>query len=90
MNERLNGILEAIRETFERTPPELAADILDRGICIAGGGALLRGIDELISKETEIPTFIAQDPLSCVALGAGKVLEEFDKLKQVLGASAKM
>lgn len=90
MNEPLNAILEAIRETFERTPPELAADILDRGICIAGGGALLRGIDELISKETEIPTFIAQDTLSCVALGAGKVLEEFDKLKQVLGASAKM
>lgn len=90
MNEPLNAILEAIRETFERTPPELAADILDRGICIAGGGALLRGIDELITKETEIPTFISQDPLSCVALGAGKVLEEFDKLKQVLGASAKM
>ncbi len=90
MNEPLNAILEAIRETFERTPPELAADILDRGICIAGGGALLRGIDELITKETEIPTFISQDPLSCVGLGAGRVLEEFDKLKQVLGASAKM
>lgn len=86
MSEPLNAILEAIRETFEKTPPELGADILERGIAIAGGGALLRGIDDLISRETELPTFIAEDPLSCVAIGTGRVLEEFDKLKIVLGA----
>ncbi len=86
MSEPLNAILEAIRETFEKTPPELGADILERGIAIAGGGALLRGIDDLISRETELPTFIAEDPLSCVAIGTGKVLEEFDRLKVVLGA----
>ncbi len=69
-------ILEAIRRTLERTPPELAADIFNRGIVLTGGGALLQGLDELISNETQVPVFIAEDPLSCVALGTGKLLTD--------------
>jgi rod shape-determining protein MreB len=69
-------ILEAVRRTLERCPPELAADIFNRGIVLTGGGALLQGLDELISNETEVPVFIADDPLSCVALGTGKLLTD--------------
>ena len=72
----LNIIVEAVRRTLERTPPELAADIFNRGIVLTGGGALLQGIDELISNETDVPVFIAEDPLSCVAIGTGKMLSE--------------
>lgn len=77
------SILEVIKEGLERTPPELAADIVDRGICLAGGGALLRGLDQLISKETHLPVYVADDPLTCVVLGTGKVLEELDLLKRI-------
>ncbi len=76
IGEPLNTIVEAVRRTLERTPPELAADIFNRGIVLTGGGALLQGLDELISNETEVPVFIADDPLSCVALGTGKMLSE--------------
>ncbi|HEY9754974.1 MAG TPA: rod shape-determining protein [Oculatellaceae cyanobacterium] len=69
-------ILDAVRRTLERTPPELAADIFNRGIMLTGGGALLHGLDELISNETQVPVFIAEDPLSCVALGTGKLLTD--------------
>ncbi|MFM6191679.1 MAG: rod shape-determining protein [Planktothrix sp.] len=75
MSEPLSIIIDAIKRTLERTPPELAADIIDRGIMLAGGGALLKGIDSLISHETGIITHIAADPLSCVVLGTGRVLE---------------
>lgn len=75
MAEPLAVIIEAIKRTLERTPPELAADIIDRGIMLAGGGALLRGIDTLISHETGIVTHVASDPLCCVVLGTGRVLE---------------
>ena len=74
--EPLSSIVEAIKRTLERTPPELAADIFNRGIVLAGGGALLQGLDELIANETEVPVFIADDPLSCVALGTGKMLTD--------------
>jgi rod shape-determining protein MreB len=74
--EPLSQIVEAVRRTLERTPPELAADIFNRGIVLSGGGALLQGLDELISNETEVPVFIADDPLSCVAIGTGKMLSE--------------
>jgi rod shape-determining protein MreB len=83
MSEPLSVIVEAVKRTLERTPPELAADIIDRGIMLAGGGALLRGIDTLISHETGIVTHIAADPLSCVVLGTGKVLENFKQLERV-------
>ena len=71
----LSEILETIRTTLERTPPELLADIVDNGIMLTGGGALLRGIDRLISEETKIPVHIAVDPLDCVAMGTGMCLE---------------
>lgn len=83
MAEPLSIIVEAVKRTLERTPPELAADIIDRGIMLAGGGALLRGIDTLISHETGIVTHIAADPLSCVVLGTGRVLENFKQLERV-------
>ncbi|MGK7907159.1 MAG: rod shape-determining protein [Synechococcus sp.] len=89
MSEPLSAIVEAIKRTLERTPPELAADIIDRGIMLAGGGALLRGLDALISHETGILVHIAADPLSCVALGTGRVLENFEELGRVISSSHK-
>jgi rod shape-determining protein MreB len=84
MAEPLLVIVEAVKRTLERTPPELAADIIDRGIMLAGGGALLSGIDTLISHETGIVTHIAQNPLDCVVLGTGRVLEDYKNLSRVL------
>ncbi|WP_026100633.1 rod shape-determining protein [Synechococcus sp. PCC 7336] len=89
MAEPLSVIVEAIKRTLERTPPELAADIIDRGIMLAGGGALLRGLDALISHETGILVHIAADPLSCVVLGTGQVLENFKGLGRVVSSSFK-
>jgi len=76
LSEPLSRIIDAIKRTLERTPPELAADIYNRGIMLAGGGALLTGLDELIANETEVPVFVAEDPLSCVAIGTGKLLSD--------------
>ena len=73
--EPLNEIVEAVKLTLEATPPELAADAMDHGIVLAGGGALLRGLDRLISQETGMPVLIARDPLSCVVIGTGMVVE---------------
>lgn len=84
MAEPLSVIVEAVKRTLEKTPPELASDIIDRGIMLAGGGALLTGIDTLISHETGIVTHIAPAPLNCVVIGAGKVLEDYKKLGRVL------
>lgn len=83
MSEPLSVIVDAVKRTLERTPPELAADIIDRGIMLAGGGALLKGIDTLISHETGIVVHVAADPLSCVVLGTGRVLENFKQLERV-------
>lgn len=83
MTEPLSAIVESVKRTLERIPPELAADIYDRGIVLAGGGALLRGLDEMISHETEVPVHVADDPLSCVVLGTGKVLVD-KSLRRVL------
>ena len=76
MSEPVNSIINAVKRTLENTPPDLAADIIDRGIMLAGGGALLRGLDTLLSQETGIVTHIAADPLRCVVLGTGIVLED--------------
>ena len=84
MADPLIKIVEAIKRTLERTPPELAADIVERGIMLAGGGALVRGISDLISNETGIFTHVAEDPLLCVVNGCGEVLENFKKLKRVV------
>ena len=83
MVEPLSVIIEAVKRTLERTPPELAADIIDRGIMLAGGGALLKGLDTLISHETGVVVHVAADPLSCVVLGTGRVLENFKQLERV-------
>ncbi|MFZ5753742.1 MAG: rod shape-determining protein, partial [Bacillota bacterium] len=82
--EPVTAIVEAIKVCLEKTPPELAADIMDRGIMMAGGGSLLRGLDKLISQETGMPVHIAEEPLYAVARGSGKVLENIDILKRVL------
>ena len=84
MSDPLNKIIEAVKRTLERTPPELAADIVDRGIMLAGGGALVRGINDLITQETGILTHVAEDPLLCVVNGCGQVLDDFKKLKRVV------
>ena len=79
----LREIVEAAKVTLERTPPELAADLIERGIVLCGGGALLRGLDKLISEETGLSCFVADDPLTAVALGTGKILEEPKFLKKL-------
>ncbi|MDD6032600.1 MAG: rod shape-determining protein [Oscillospiraceae bacterium] len=84
LEDPLSMVLEAIRNTLERTPPELSADIIDQGITLTGGGALLRGLDKLINGETGMPVKIAENPLDCVATGAGMVLDNIDKLTDVL------
>ena len=83
MAEPIHTIIEAIKTTLERTPPELAGDIVDRGIMLAGGGGLIRGIDKLIHEETGLPVTTADDALSCVALGAGEALDELTVLREV-------
>lgn len=82
--EPVSAILEAIRMCLEKTPPELAADLMDRGIMIAGGGSLLKGMNTLISRETGMPVHLAEEPLSAVAIGSGKALENIDTLKRLL------
>ncbi|AEV67787.1 rod shape-determining protein [Acetivibrio clariflavus] len=84
LREPINAIVDSIKYTLEKTPPELAADIMDRGIMLTGGGALLSGLDKLIRDETGMPVNIADNPLDCVAMGSGKVLEEIETLKKVL------
>ncbi len=84
LEEPLHAIVDAVRATLDKTPPELAGDIMDRGLVLTGGGALLRGLDERLRHETGMPVHIADDPLHSVALGAGKCVEEFEALQQVL------
>ena len=82
LKEPVYAVIESIKTTLEKTPPELAADIMEKGIMLAGGGALLKGLDELITHETNMPVHIAESPLDCVVLGAGKALENFDELSR--------
>lgn len=84
LSEPVDSIINSIKQTLEATPPELAADIMEYGITLTGGGAHLRGLDALITDETGMPVNIAEEPLNCVALGTGMVLEQLDKLKNVL------
>ena len=84
LREVVEAIVEGIKVCLEKTPPELAADIMDRGIVMAGGGSLLSGLDELISQETEMPVYVCEEPLFAVARGTGKVLENIEDLKRLL------
>ena len=81
LSEPVKSIVEVIKDTLEETPAELSADLVDRGIVLAGGGALLRGFEELLKQETELPVNIADDPLTCVVRGTGIYLEELDNIK---------
>jgi rod shape-determining protein MreB len=80
LDEPVTQIIEAIKSTLDKTPPELAADIMDRGIVLAGGGALLNGLDERLRHETQMPVHLAESPLTCVAVGSGRSLEEFEAI----------
>lgn len=82
MQESISKIVEIVKQTLERTPPELASDIMEKGIVLAGGGALIRNLDKLLSNNTGMPVYVAEDPLDCVAKGAGRTLEDLEKLKQ--------
>lgn len=84
--EPVRAIIDAVKSTLERTPPELAADVMDRGIMMTGGGSLLKGLDKLISEETGMPVHIAEEPLACVAIGTGKILEN-PNLQRLVAAS---
>lgn len=84
MSEPISSIIDAIKYTLEKTPPELAADIMNRGIYLAGGGALIRGLDKLINEETGMPVKIADNALDCVVTGAGNVAENLDVLREIL------
>jgi rod shape-determining protein MreB and related proteins len=85
LSETVKLIVEVIKATLEETPAELSADLVDRGIILAGGGSLLRGFPELLSQETELPVTRAADPLTCVALGCGRYLEELDNIRRATG-----
>ncbi|MDA8400923.1 MAG: rod shape-determining protein [Actinomycetota bacterium] len=87
IEEPVNAIVDAVKVTLDKTPPELAADIMEQGIVLTGGGALLHGLDIRIHEETGMPIVVARDPLNCVAIGSGQCLEEFDALKDVLISS---
>ncbi len=84
IREPVDLIIQAIKEVLEETPPELSADLVDRGITLSGGGALLRNLDRLIAQATGLPVRVAEDPMICVALGAGKALDNLDKLKDIM------
>ena len=84
MQESIGDIVDIIKATLEKTPPELSSDIMEKGIIIAGGGALIENLDKLINEKTGMPVFIAENPLECVVKGTGKTLEDLEKLKAVL------
>ncbi len=84
LNESITSIIEAVKIALERTPPELASDILDRGIVLTGGGSMLKNLDQRMIEDTSLPVHVAEDPLTCVARGCGKILENFEKYEKVL------
>src|SRR5699024_4500791 len=90
MKEPISNIIDAIKFTLEKTPPELASDIMEQGIMLTGGGALLNGIDRLIKSETGMPVHIAEDPLDCVAIGTGRALESIEVLKKTLDSNKRL
>ncbi|MBV8396531.1 MAG: rod shape-determining protein [Actinobacteria bacterium] len=89
LEEPVMQIIDAIKSTLDKTPPELAADIMDRGIVLAGGGSLLQGLDQRLRQETHMPTHLAESPLTCVAVGSGRSLEEFEAMRKSANARAR-
>jgi rod shape-determining protein MreB len=89
IEEPVNAVVDALKNTLDRCPPELAADLMDQGIILTGGGALLKGLDERLRHETGMPVRVAKDPLYCVVLGSGRCLEEFEALKRILVSSGR-
>jgi rod shape-determining protein MreB len=89
LEDPVKAIVEAVLLALEKTPPELSSDILERGIIMTGGGALLRGLDKRFRRETNLPIHLAEDPMTAVVRGVGKVLEDFDYYKRVLGLRMK-
>ena len=87
MKEPINDIVEIVKMTLEKTPPELSSDVMEKGIILAGGGALIRNLDKLISEKTGIPVIIADNPLNCVVKGCEKTLDDLEKLKTILANS---
>ena len=83
LEEVVGAIINAVRIALEKTPPELSADIIDRGVILTGGGALLKNLDKRIREETQLPVFITDDPLTAVVLGAGKMLDDIDLLRKI-------
>lgn len=83
ISEQVDSIVQAVRIALEQTPPELAADIVDRGIVLTGGGALLKGLDQLLREETSLPITVVDDPLSTVVVGTGRTLDNLHILKEV-------
>lgn len=82
IQEVISNIIAIVKETLEDTPPEISSDVIDRGIVLTGGGALLNGLIEVLSKETGVPVFVAEDPLNCVALGTGLALSQMEALQK--------
>ncbi|WLR50010.1 rod shape-determining protein [Bacillus tianshenii] len=89
LQDTVDSIVEAVKNTLEKTPPELAADIMDRGIVLTGGGALLRNLDKVISEETKMPVLVAEEPLDCVAIGTGKALENLHLFRSKQGITSR-
>ncbi len=89
IEEPVSAIVDAVKVTLDRTPPELAADIMEQGIVLTGGGALLHGLDARLQEETGMPIVVARDPLNCVAIGSGQFLEEFEALRHLLTSSSR-
>jgi len=84
ISEQIDAIVETVKIALEQTPPELSADIVDRGIILTGGGALLKNLDKLLREETNLPITVAEHPLETVALGSGKALDNLDLLKEIV------
>ena len=84
IQEPIQQVVDAVRRALEITPPELASDIVDRGIVMTGGGALIRGLDMLLTHETNLPIHVDGEPLTCVVRGAGRILDEFERYRNVL------
>lgn len=89
LHEPIGAIIDAVRTTLDRTPPELAGDVMQSGIVLTGGGALLRGLDERLRHETGMPVRVAEDAMDCVAMGTGRCVEDFEALKPVLLAESR-